>query len=104
MSEMKNELTDELKTKFKDEVDQASWDMLESHHKRGALFLIKDLELVDAAVALATDDAASVKAWLESGKLAKVEDEMTAPWAEKAFEKNFDFVIVQPYVLIKTIK
>lgn len=84
-----------------DEVDKASWAMLRDHHKRGAVFLVKDLDLVDAAAALAQDEAAKVKLWLDGGNLVKVEDEEAEDYEKSASEENFQFIIIQPYVLIK---
>ena len=83
------------------EVDKASWAMLRDHHERGAVFLVKDLDLVDAAVALAQDQAAKVKIWLDGGNLVKVEDEDAENYEKSASEENFQFIIIQPYVLIK---
>ncbi|MCO4753876.1 MAG: DUF2288 family protein, partial [Bacteriovoracaceae bacterium] len=92
-----------LVEKFKEEIDQASWAMLKDHHERGAVFLVRGVELADVGVALATDDTSKVKLWLDNKELSKVEDEDSEKYSETLHEKNFDFLIIQPYVLVKLL-
>lgn len=94
-------MSEELKEKLKADVDDASWELLADHHKRGAVFLVKDADIVEVGVAMATDDSAKVKIWLDNGNFLKVDDEMAKDYAKDAKAKNFEFLIVQPYVLIK---
>lgn len=90
----------DLKSKLKDDIDEASWEMLRDHHKRGAVFLVEGIELVDAAAAVARDRVASVKVWLDNGNVKKVEDDLADDYEKSSNEKNFRFIIVQPYVFI----
>lgn len=93
----------DLKNKLKDEVDQASWEMLRDHHQRGAVFMVEGVELVDVAAAIALDEVSRVKIWLDNGDLAKVEDDFADACEKNPKEKNFRFIIVQPYVLIQSL-
>ncbi len=94
-------MSKELVEKFKEEIDQASWAMLKDHHERGAVFQVKGVELAEVGAALATDDTSKVKLWLDNKELLKVEDEDSESFSKTLHEKNFNFIIVQPYVLIQ---
>lgn len=63
--------------------------------------MVKDLDLAQAGAAVAKDEAAKVKLWLDNGNLIKVDDELAQSWSKEPKEKNFHFIIVQPYVFIK---
>ncbi|MBG59939.1 MAG: hypothetical protein CMJ16_05715 [Peredibacter sp.] len=96
-------MSKELKDKLKEEVDQASWAMLEDHYKRGAVFLVNKVELEEVGVALATDDTQKVKLMLDNEELVKVDEPHQKEWEKTANEKNFKFLIIQPYVLIQLL-
>ncbi len=87
---------------FSNEIQNASWQILEPHHRRGGLFSVsKALDLAVVADALATDKANQVKIWLDNGDFKKVEDEDTTGFSMESDEEIAKFVIVQPYVLIQ---
>lgn len=87
---------------FTNEIQKASWQILEPHHRRGGLFAISDkLDLAVVAEALATDKANQVKIWLDNGDFKKVEDEDTTGFSMDSDEDIAKFIIVQPYVLIQ---
>ena len=93
---------DELKEKLKTEVEQADWDMLRQHHEKGAVFIVSGhLGLLDAAVAIAQDKTSFVKIWLDNNELARPTDEQIKNFEESKFKKICDFIIIQPYVLVK---
>lgn len=88
-----------LRDKFHDEVAVTDWRSLRPHHERQALFLVSgDVDLSDAALAIAEDDTASVAAWLARGTLNRPSDDEAAAWTEDP-ETRFEFLIVQPYVV-----
>lgn len=86
---------------LEEQIDQCSWHLLDKNIERGAVFLISEkLDLIEAGIAVAGDDSSVVKSWLESGDFKKVEMKM-----KDQFEKStFDFIILQPYVLVKALK
>lgn len=57
-----------------------------------------DLDLLDVAVAVATDDSALVQRWMEVRALRRPTDEQIEAW-RKETDESFTVVIVQPYVL-----
>ena len=92
-------MTDELRAHLTNEVHRVDWKPLAPHAKRGGLILVDvALDLVDVAVAVATDDAARVQQWMQSASLTKPTSEQVDAWKEDA-EDRFTVVIVQPYVL-----
>ncbi len=95
---------EDLKDKLKTEVEQADWDMLKIHHQNGAVFIVSSpLELLDAAVAIAQDKSQFVKLWLDNGELARPTEKQVKNFEEKPYEKICDFVIIQPYVLVRLL-
>ena len=94
----------DLKDKLKNEVDQADWDLLKVHHENGAVFCVHGpLGLLDVAVAVAQDKTQFVKIWLDNGELKRPTEDEVAQFEKEPFKKICDFIIIQPYVLIKYI-
>ena len=78
--------------------------MLAMHHRRDALFIVAEsVSLLDAAVAVADDDADAVETWVESGHLARATSEQVAAW-EKESGAKFVTAIVQPFVLAQRVE
>ncbi len=92
-------MTDELRAHLANEVHRVDWKPLAPHAKRGGLILVDGaLDLVNVAVAVATDDAARVEEWMKDGRLTKPTPDQVDAWKEDT-EDRFTVVIVQPYVL-----
>ena len=90
---------DEIREKLEKEGAIVSWEMLQLHAERGALICVSsELDLVDAALAVAQDEAVQVEEWIGSGALYKPTMEQLEAWEAKP-QKVFKFVIVQPFVL-----
>lgn len=82
-------------------VDEAEWGWLRAHLERGGLIVVApELDIVEAGVRIAADDAAAVQAWINAGKLAKPSREQVAAWDGDRGRK-FMTLIVSPYVLIQ---
>lgn len=95
---------EEIKEKLKSEIETADWDMLKVHHEKGAVFIVHgELSLIDAAYAIATDKVNFVKIWLDNKELDRPTVEEVEKFKKEPFKKFCDFVIVQPYVLIKLL-
>lgn len=78
------------------EVQTVDWAMLLPHAARGALFLVAaGTDVQEVAEAVAADDAARVKRWLETEAMRKPTDEELGedPAAQ------YVFAIVQPFVV-----
>lgn len=94
----------DLREKLASEKELASWDMLADHYKRGALFGVKsNLDLITVAVAIAEDNVQQVKIWLDNQELYQITQTEVEQLDQNSREKIAEFVIVQPYVLMKLI-
>ncbi|MAQ18020.1 MAG: hypothetical protein CMN30_24885 [Sandaracinus sp.] len=91
-----------LREKLEAEVLPATWAALEPHARRNALFVVAEgTELVDAAVAVASDDQETVGRWIQDTTIRRPTlDEVTA-WDEAPVA--FYAIIVQPFVLCRPI-
>lgn len=91
-----------MRDKLRSEVTGCGWGDLAPHHQRGALLVVSpDLDLLDAAEAVATDRRDRVEAWLAVGRLGRAGDALVERWAAGA--ARFQFVIVQPFVLAQEL-
>ncbi|MBW2461124.1 MAG: DUF2288 family protein [Deltaproteobacteria bacterium] len=92
-----------LRDKLASEIAPIQWQVLEGHHRRGALFIVDPaVELVDVAVAMAEDRADAVEGWLDAAQIARPADEDVHAWTPEEGAR-FLFVIVQPYVLAQRL-
>lgn len=92
-------MSDELRAHLSNEVHRVDWKPLAAHAKRGGLVLVDPrLDLVEVAVAVATDDSQRVQEWMEVRQLTKPTDEQISAWQGESGAR-FTVVIVQPYVL-----
>ena len=80
-------------------LDTAEWSWLAPHMKLGNLILVDaQLNLLETAYKVATDEKETIEAWIASGQLSKPVPSQIEQW-EKNSERKFTIVIVQPYVL-----
>jgi hypothetical protein len=77
------------------------WSDLRAHSNRDAVIVVSGaLDLVDAGMALAQNDAPRVERWIESGLLSKPTAADLERWSiDRA--ARFDALIVAPFVLIR---
>ena len=97
-------MTDEtaIREKLQGEIGRVDWQDLRAHATRGALiFVTDDLELVDVAVAVATDQADRITEWVNTERLHKPTPEAVASYASGGWV--FDSVVVSPYVLAQVV-
>ena len=95
-------MTDDVEFDFSTEIQKGRWELLEPHQKRGALFVVKDpLDLQTVGHALAKDMVSIIKIWLDNGDFKKLEDEEASKFKNEPTVDICDFLIIQPYVLIK---
>jgi hypothetical protein len=92
-------MSDKLRAHLANEIHRVDWKPLAAHAKRGGLVLVDaGLDLLEVAVAVATDDAGSVQTWMSARQLTKPTEAQVESWQGDA-EDRFTIVIVQPYVL-----
>jgi hypothetical protein len=89
-----------LLDRLQNDIDEAGWDLIQPHHEREAAFLVtSDLELAPVGMAMARDEVEYIRQWLADGKMSRPSEELINAWIEN--EVKFDYLIVQPYVLIQ---
>ena len=92
-------MSDELRQHLQNEVHRVDWRPLAPHAKRGGLVLVDAaLDLVEVAVAVATDESALVAQWMEALQLRRPSPDQIESWQDDTDER-FSVVIFQPYVL-----
>jgi len=91
-----------LREKLRTEILGCGWDVLAPHHTRGVVLIARpDLDLLDAAEALASDRRDRVEVWLTVGRLGRPADALVSRW--DGGPARFQFVIVQPFVLAQEL-
>jgi len=88
---------------FKRDLADVCWRELKIHLQRDAIITVSaDLEIIDAAVAIADDNKEVVSDWINDNKLGKPTEDQLQSW-EKTPEKLFRMLIVQPFILIQEV-
>lgn len=94
---------DELRAKLASEVHAIGAAELVPHHRRDALVVLDPaVDLLDTAVAMGTNDHVTIAELIASGQLAKPSLAQLADWCVDT-SLQFQFVIVQPYVLAQLL-
>ena len=92
--------SDILRAKLNLETAQLAWRELERHFARGSIIKIAPgMDLVDAALQVAENNAATVQVWLAEGRIARAELSDAEDW--HARQPFFWTVVVAPWVLIQ---
>ena len=74
---------------------------LAAHLRRGAVLVVAGgRSLIECAIAIAEDDAAEVKAWIDRGDLRRASEDEAATWSASP-GRTWIAVVVQPYVLVQ---
>ena len=82
-------------------IDESEWSWLRPHLERGGLVLVDEsLDLADAALRLASDDAGCIESWIRDGKISTPTESQISQWND-AKQKRFAMLIVSPFVLIQ---
>lgn len=91
-----------LRARLNLETGQLSWPELERHFARGAVIRVAaGIDLLDVAVAMATDDTTAVRAWLADGRVVQASAVEAARW--HAAGSRFWAVVVAPWVLVQEV-
>lgn len=93
----------DLKAELTTMVDEAEWEWLKPHAQRDAIVVVAPgLDLVDAGVALASDNVLAVQQWIAEQRLYKPSPEQLSDWGSDR-DRRFSALIVQPYVLVQEL-
>ena len=91
-----------LETKLNSETAVISWSELVRHFARGMVVNVGvQIDLLDVAACLATDNTQLLQSWLDSGKLNRASDDNARDWTAR--EPEFWCVVTAPWVLVQEI-
>ncbi len=91
----------DLKAELTQNLDQAEWEWLIPHAMRDAVIVVtNELDLLDVGAAVASNNLSLVQHWIEEALIAKPSSQQLGEWNTKR-QKQFNTLIVQPYVLVK---
>jgi hypothetical protein len=94
--------SDILRAKLNLETAQLAWPELERHFARGDVIKVASgMDLVDAALHVAENNAATVQAWLAEGRISRAELSDAEDW--HARQPMFWAVVVAPWVLVQEV-
>lgn len=94
----------ELNERFQRDLAEVHWKDLRVHLQRDAVILVAaELDMLEAATAVAGDDRQKVAAWLAQGQLTKPAAEQIEAW-EAHLDKPFRVLIVQPFILAQAVE
>jgi len=94
--------SDILRAKLNLETAPLAWLELERHFARGSVVKVAPgMDLVDAALQVAENNAATVQEWLEDGRIARAELADAEDW--HARQPMFWAVVVAPWVLVQEV-
>ena len=92
--------SDILRAKLNLETAQLQWPELERHFARGDVIKVAiGTDLIDAALNIAENNAATVQEWLADGRIARAEMTDAEDW--HARQPMFWAVVVAPWVLVQ---
>lgn len=94
---------DDLHVRLNRETGRMAWQELLRYFASGLVLVVSDdLDLVDVAACIASDDKESVLQWMSQQRLAQVSDAQASAWLESNTE--LWTVVVRPWVLVQQNK
>ncbi|MBS1212518.1 MAG: hypothetical protein H6R26_1135 [Proteobacteria bacterium] len=92
-----------LRTRLNQETGRLSWQEIERHFARGVVVRVApDLDLVDVAARMASDDKQGFMPWFSAGRVARASADDARDWNER--DATFWAVVVAPWVLVQEIE
>ena len=91
-----------LRTRLNQETGQLPWQEIQRHFARGVVVRVAaDLDLVEVAACMASDDQNSFMPWFASGLVARASAEEAEDWNRRG--ASFWAVVVAPWLLVQEI-
>ena len=89
-----------LHAKLNLETAEIAWIELQRFFAQGVLYAVDaGIDLIDVAYAISVDDAARVKAWMDSGVFVAVTDAQATDWHQR--NAVLWSVVVKPWILVQ---
>ena len=95
--------SDALRAKINGETSRMPWKELERFFASGAVIAVSnDLDLVEVAYCIASDDKDAVVKWMAENKVSRVSDDQASAWSEA--DVSLWTVVVKPWILVQQEK
>lgn len=100
---LNEEKGDALRAKINGETARMQWKALDRFFAAGAVIAVSsDLDLVEVAYRIASDDKDSIVKWMAENRIARVNDEQASAWLQA--DASLWTVVVKPWVLVQQEK
>ena len=98
---------DKLEAMLRDEIhaetSKIAWSELQRFFAAGkAIYVAADLDLVEVAVQVSSDNSELVRQWMVTGKIAPVSDDRARCWIDT--DATVWAVVVKPWVMVQDMK
>lgn len=91
---------DILREELNGQTARIDWSELERHFARGVvIWVAPEMDLVDIAVMVASDDQARIKILMAAGKFIHVTDEQAQDWSDR--KPELWAVVTAPWILVQ---
>lgn len=92
----------ELVQKLNRETSKIAWPELQRFYASGAVLRVAgEMDLIEVAIAIHKDNAATVEKWLEEGAIGHVDEALASRWLEK--QQTVWAVVIAPWVLVQEV-
>lgn len=92
----------DLRTLINGQTAKIGWDELQRHFARGVMICVDpELDLIEVAEKVVTDDKVAVEAWMKQGKIRNAEMDDAKRWQQA--QTDFWAVASAPWVLVQEI-
>jgi len=100
---MNEEKGDALRAKINGETSRMQWKALDRFYAAGAVIAVSnDLDLVEVAYRVASDDKEAVAQWMAENRIHRVSDAQASAWFEA--DAALWTVVVKPWILVQQDK
>ena len=100
---LNDEKGDALRAKINGETARMQWKALDRFFAAGAVIAVSsDLDLVEVAYRIASDDKDAVVRWMAESRVSRVSDEQASAWTQA--DVSLWTVVVKPWVLVQQEK
>jgi len=91
------------RAKINHETSRIAWSDLQRFFASGAaIYVSSDLDLVEVAFQISSDNKPQVEQWMVAGQVGNVTDEQALAWHEA--DAELWAVVISPFVLVQPIK
>ncbi len=94
-------IDESVEQKINRETARIHWNEIEPHFAAGNVISVaKELDLIHVARAMADDDAASIKEWMDKQQVIPTSNEQAIEW--QACNAELWAVVIKPWILVQT--